>query len=101
MTSFIFYKTTGQSRFPGFAFLYVENHSLGEWFSKRLLMKNPRLRRGIFIVPHGTSFKIIGVFLGELGAQTADAAVKVAFHQRLKGREVAPLDGVQQVGDAR
>ena len=77
--------------------MYNENHSLGEWFSKRLLMKNPRLRRGIFIVPHGTSFKIIGVFLGELTAQTADAAVEVAFHQRLKGREVAPLDGVDEV----
>ena len=50
-----------------------------------------------FFVPHGTSFKIIGVFLGELGAQTADAAVKVAFHQRLKGREVAPLDGVDEI----
>ena len=44
-----------------------------------------------FFVPHGTSFKIIGVLLRELGAQTADAAVKVALHQRLKGREVAPL----------
>ena len=37
LTSFIFYKTTGQSRFPGFAFLYVENHSLGEWFKRRLM----------------------------------------------------------------
>ena len=44
-----------------------------------------------FFVPHGTSFKIIGVFLGELGTQTADASIQMAFHQRLKGREVAPL----------
>lgn len=50
-----------------------------------------------FFVPHGTSFKIIGVLLRELGAQTADAAVKVALHQRLKGREVAPLDGVDEI----
>ena len=57
----------------------------------------PWLCRGIFIVPHGTSFKIICVFLGELGAQTADAAVEVALHQRLKGGKVAPLDGVDEV----
>ena len=44
-----------------------------------------------FFVPHGTSFKIIGVLLGELGAEAADAAIQMAFHQRLKGREVAPL----------
>ena len=31
-----------------------------------------------FFVPHGTSFKIIGVFLGELTAQTADAAEPIA-----------------------
>ena len=47
--------------------------------------------------PHGTSFKIIGVFLGELRAEAADAAVKMAFHQRLKGREIAPLDGVDEI----
>ena len=50
-----------------------------------------------FFVPHGTSFKIIGVLLGELGAEAADAAIQMAFHQRLKGREVAPLDGVDEV----
>ena len=50
-----------------------------------------------FFVPHGTSFKIIGVLLGELGAEAADAAIQMAFHQRLKGREVAPLNGVDEV----
>ena len=40
--------------------------------------------------------KIVGVFLGQLGAQPPDAAVKVLFHQRLKGGKVAPLNGIQQ-----
>ena len=53
--------------------------------------------QGRFFVPHGTSFKIIGVLLGELGAQTADAAIQMALHQRLKGREVTPLDGVDEI----
>ena len=50
--------------------------------------------QGRFFVPRGTSFKIIAVFLGELTAQTADAAVEMALYQRLEGRKVAPLIGV-------
>ena len=41
--------------------------------------------------------KIIGIFLGQLGAKPPDAAVQVPFHQRFKGGKVAPLDGVHQV----
>ena len=41
--------------------------------------------------------KIIGIFLGQLGAKPPDAAVQVPFHQWLKGSKVAPLDGVHQV----
>ena len=40
--------------------------------------------------------KVVGVFLGQLGAQPPDAAVKVLFHQRLKGGKVTPLNGIQQ-----
>ena len=43
------------------------------------------------------SFEIIAVLLGKLITEAADAAVEVALHQRLKGREVAPLDGVDEV----
>ena len=44
----------------------------------------------------GLRFKIICVFLGELTAQTADAAVEMALYQRFEGRKVAPLNGIQQ-----
>ena len=46
---------------------------------------------------HIFRLKKVGVFLGQLAAKAADAAVQVALHQRLKGGKVAPLDGVQQV----
>ena len=46
---------------------------------------------------HVFRLKKVGVFLGQLAAKAADAAVQVPLHQRLKGGKVAPLDGVQQV----
>ena len=53
--------------------------------------------QGRFFVPRGTSFKIIAVFLGELRAEAADAAVEMALYQRFEGRKVAPLNGVDEV----